>query len=307
MTPEEDSIKDLFNILRPEQITPRSGWQITPTNGFGPDPWVKRDDSSEQFRLADRPLAIIDAAVQFKLTALLIRTIKENPGRKIRFMDLGGGVRSRLVRDILKHPQFKGKIQATNIDPFAQELTTEQLVAEGINANDLTIARRDLFEMAVEPESADIVFSWQFLDHLTGEHLVEALNLAALLLAPGGVGLLQEQWKTNRGFGDFDISITPGRFPRQDSGYLQKIADRHNCMIESSYGETTLDGRTHIFGAGTNLLVLLKGKYGKYPNFRDFNTAFPEIEEVAAWCRTTHKKILEKEKEWQDRENNGKK
>ncbi len=233
--------------------------------------------------MSNRPFEIVDHYVNYKFLALIIKKIKENPNRKVIILDLGGGVESKTARGILGHPFLKGKVKVINSDLFARQISQEELEAEGINKEDILITNEDFsIDRSIEDNSVDAIISYQVLDNIGDKKLIPTLENAARVLAPGGEAYMDEMWRITRGTGfGGPFMVFPGLL--QSGGALQGIANRQNVLISSTHRETTLDGRTFIFGAGFGMIYMAKpytkGVYD-FPNVNDFNLSFPEISEA---------------------------
>jgi len=266
-------------------VPPRVGWKVNRSEiEQGPVFSAGREDNSESFYLSNRTFEAIDKYLSYKLLALILKKIKENPNRPITILDVGGGVLSECVRGILRHPHLKGRVKCINIDLFAQPMEKAQLAAEGIDPEALTVLNADFLEQEIPPNSADIAISYQVLDNFDPSKIQAFLAKVAATLAPNGEAYLNENWYLTRsaimgGWAFFPMPFAPS--PGFNQHWLQQIANEHNVYIASAFGETRLDGTTHIMGSGTGLVYMGKTDLnGRTPNPSDFTLAFPEIHEA---------------------------
>lgn len=274
-----DRIKDWDESSLPElEIPPREGWEVSVVqNEKGLFCVASNSAVFEEFLLTNRHFEVIDYYANCKFLGLIIKKIKENPGRKIVILDLGGGVDSEAVRGILKHPFLKGKVKVINADMFARSIPEKELQAEGIDPNNIVIVNEDFATGAsVEDNSVDAVISYQVLDKISNARLLLVLDNVARVLAPGGETLMDESDRITR-HATFEPFIV---FPYGIlGGPLQDIANRRVVLISSTHRETLLDGRTHIVGAGYGMIYMAKaytpGRYN-FPQI-DFSLAWPEI------------------------------
>ena len=90
------------NTIQPDTDPPlKSGWSFDP-DPLHPTCWrALRDDKSESFLLSDREFESVDYYTSHKLMALILKKIKENPGRRITIVDAGGGMASKCCRGML--------------------------------------------------------------------------------------------------------------------------------------------------------------------------------------------------------------
>ena len=271
-------------------IPPKEGWRSTVEESeYGPVWTVFRENSTEYFGLSNRSFEQLDYYMSYKLMALLIKKTKENPDRKIVILDVGGGALSECMRGMLRHPFLKGKIQCINVDIFAQPMFAEQLTAEGIDPSDLFISSADFLEADVMDNSVDIAWSYQVLDFMTDERKVDVLEKTARVLAPGGEAYHNESWKFTPMAGIFEWEVRPHLVQPQGFGVsssfnaqkpqLQEIADAHDVCISPAFGETTLNGHTHLMGGSMSPFVYMGKSYqdGMPPGKMDLGLAFPEI------------------------------
>ncbi len=210
--------KPLPNIGTPA----REGWKVSSIVQDGGLLLAEREDGTEGFVLTNRSFEQTDYYLSYKLLATLIKKIKENPGRKITVLDIGGGVLSECMRGMLKHPFLKGKIQCINIDPFAKAMVPEELEAEGISPRDLLVVPDDFLTCFVTEEAMDVIFSYQVLDHMSDEKVSVFLKKAAAALAPGGEAWINESARLN-GYSDpFRPWMIMPRFNQpQEADWLQ--------------------------------------------------------------------------------------
>lgn len=243
-------------------------------------------DTDEGFLLSNRTFEQIDGYSSYKFLALLIKKIKENPGRQIVVLDIGGGVMSENIRGMLRHPYLKGKIKCVNVDLFVRKFSPEELEEEGINPKDISILREDFLETTLEEGTADVIFSYQVLDYVRDDKFYPFIDKAAKMLANGGEAYLDEYWKLTRWTGmdgGFMVLPYPPDYSSEVYGGspLHKIAYANHVLISSTFKEETLDGQLHIFGAPHGLLHIGKPydspQGHKFPDKRDHRLAYPEI------------------------------
>ncbi|MBL4693842.1 class I SAM-dependent methyltransferase, partial [Candidatus Gracilibacteria bacterium] len=179
----------------------RRDWDIvTLQTAAGPDYVAKKKGHisgivEAQYRLTNRSFKDLDTYMSHKLLALLIKKTNENPGRKIVVLDIGGGILSRATREMLQHPQLRGKIICKNVDPFAQEPDPAELEKEGIEPQDLEVINAEFLKVDLDEDSADIVWSYQFLNHAPPEIIDQTIMEVARVLAPNGEAYLNENWR----------------------------------------------------------------------------------------------------------------
>lgn len=278
-----ERIREWDSSPLPELDVPaREGWSIgVEKNERGPVSYASNPVGAEGFFLSNRPFEVIDYYVSYKFLALFIKKIKENPGRKIVILDLGGGVESEAIRNVIKHPFLKGKVKVINADLFARNISKEELQEEGIDPEDIVITNEDFAtDTSIGDNTVDAVMSFQVLDNISDARLPLVLENVARVLAPGGEALMDEFWRITRGVGFFStLSVFPGATFGEGGGFLQKIADRHEVLIDSTYRETRLDGTTHVFGGGSGMIRMAKPYDSGRFNFpgMDFRLSFPEI------------------------------
>lgn len=259
---------------------PRAGWQLENKTGIWPGYWAMRDDQSESFRLTDREFKMIDESMSYKLLATILCKIKERKGEPVRIIDIGGGVKSECLRGMLRHPNLANHIQCTNIDPFAHEFADEDLEDEGIAPRKLTIIKDEFEEANIPAESADIIFSYEVVNHLAVKKRPAFFDKIGKILAPNGEAHIKAQDLVPSSIFN-RWAIVPG-IPMDDDHWLVQLANRHRLYVTPSFGETTLDGRTHIMGSPLGFLYMSKWKDEDRagPTGTDFNNAFPEIREA---------------------------
>jgi hypothetical protein len=310
------------------EIPDRDGWKVEAIMKDDELPAYQafretdKDDEKEWCLLTNRRFENLDKYASYKLLALIIKKIKENPDRKAVVLDLGGGALSTAARGMLKHPFLKGKIRCINIDMFAMDVPPEVLEEEGIEPDDLTVLNRDLADPNLLNRFlegvADVVISHQVLDKVRDDRLPAVLGNVAGMIKPGGEAYLQEQWRItmNRdGFFGMPLNITPlpgvdlfpgAQFDEQtgltsfegngscyytkdlptEDAWLKKIAVENDVWFRSTYGETQLNGSTHLMGGGSGMIYMCKGYRSRQgrpsdmPTMNDFRLAWPEIVEA---------------------------
>lgn len=286
--------------IQPVQAPSRANWEVRHQNVSKrvSVPWATKEDNTEDYILTDRPLELIDRSSKYKLTAMLIKQLKQHPDRDVRVLDVGGGVASLAMRGMLKHPMFRNRIRATNIDLFAASLSSEQLIAENIDPNRLRIIRDDILtwnpdshEAEHGSEGFDLILGWESINNMPGNKLYPVIEKCAALLAPGGELIVRDDRIAGRsGINPWMIVPLPS-FPGFPTNAMQKIANEHDVMIVPSFCEEELDGRLFLFGGGAGLLLMRKTD-PKNPMVspKDYDTAFPEIHEAI----TQHERWWEK-------------
>lgn len=267
-------------------VPQRPGWKTGISDmglvavGVAPMLVVARDDNSECFPIMNRTFEDIDRYhLSYKLLALIIKKIKENPDKKITIVDVGGGVQSMCLRGILNHPMLKGKIKCINIDPFARRLSPAELQQEGINPDDFYVVSEDIMEANIPENSADVLLSIQMLDFLSDKRLPLVLDRIAAILAPNGEAYLNERWRITANCDFFNPwQVFPHGF-RED--WLQGIANKHETYMTVGYGDTQLDGSCHLMGSPQSPFLYMSKKRpdGNFPTM-EFELAWPEITEA---------------------------
>lgn len=274
-----DRVRDVDRSPLSElDVPPCNGWEVSVSQEKrGPIYTAFNPAIPEEFKLSNRHFEVIDYYVSYKFLGLIIKKIKENSGRKVVVLDLGGGVNSEAVRGILRHPFLKGKVKVINVDLFARNIPREELEAEGIDSNDIVIINEDFATgTGVPDDSVDAVISYQVLDYVVSVNFSLVLDNVARVLAPGGEALIDESQRTNRMATFEPFLVFPHGFP---GGFLQEISNRRCVTISSTYRETRLDGITSIIGAGRGMLHMAKSYPQRKYNFPqlDFSLAWPEV------------------------------
>jgi len=262
----------------PENISPpeRKGYEILPDNlrhtidadGSIIPSAKKHGENQPTIMLTNRGFEMIDTMVSYKFLGMIIKKIKENPGRKVVVLDIGGGVKSRALRDMLSHPFLKGKIECINVDLFAAP----------IQENGLTVINENMANCPLPDESVDAIMSIQALNYMDDDEFFKTLEQIGRILKKGGEAYLD----------------TDGTFARDErDAALYSFPQMYNIptWIRSLWGRkahysmtlrvTNLHGETHVFGYSSPMLHIGKTyENGEpcYPN--DFRLAFPEIIEA---------------------------
>jgi len=269
------------------EVPAREGWETQksswPTIDFDGTQTLDATSSKHQewCMLTNRPFEVLDEVVHYKFLALILKKIKENPERKIQIVDLGGGHSSTAARGILTHPHLKGKIQVTNLDLFAKQIPPEELKAEGIDPEDLTILNEDFAEHSLSDNSIDVIISFQCLCYLNDERFQTALVRMAKMLTPGGEALLDEEGPVQR----LPYLRIPGHpyFPpfNMDPDFWYNHIMTKGVYTSSTTRERNIDGSSHIMGSSPRMLQMVKAHSDRrIPNPNDFHLAFPEIQKA---------------------------
>lgn len=271
-----------------------SGWRIDMEgDGEWEFPLAERNDGSEYFSLTNRPFAAIDEFVTYKFIALILKKINENPGRKIIVMDIGGGVLSRAAIDILRHPLMCGKVRVINVDPFARQLTSEEIAQCGISPEDLIIIPGEFARCQIPEGSIDAVISYQVLNFMTDRHFLETNFKLASILAPGGEAYLDNDGAIER---DRNIySGVPVTYPRTYESSRTFMRDYRWLMaqgvrIDETSKEVSAIDDTVLTEKPTKMIHMGKRSISRfshglqihrYPAMNEFSAAWPQLGEVA--------------------------
>ncbi len=264
-------------------IPERDDWEITEgsiwidIDGFK-IPFAKSDEVMIQ--LTNREFKELDEAVNYKFLALIIKKIKENPGRQIVILDIGGGIYSKAARGILKHPMLKDRVKCINVDLFAKEPTKEELEKEGLNPNNLTVINSDFAQSGLPDDSVDAVISWQALNYMDDQKFFEAITEIARILRPGGEAYMDIEGpyiRTER------VRELFG-FPSMEEFMAQRwriALQEKDVFFWQTLREMSLNGTCHTMGGGNSMLYMCKSKTNReMPQMNNFNLAFPEIREA---------------------------
>lgn len=244
------------------------------------------DDGAESFLLSDRPFELIDRASHYKIMAMLIKQLKQHPDRNVRVLDVGGGVHSVAMRGILKHPMFKDRVSATNIDLFGKQLDSYELIAEGVDPKRMKVIQGDVFEWDHTQEDKehggegfDLILAWESINNMPGDKLYPAIEKCAKMLAPGGEMIARDDRLAGGSAMNPWMVLPLFSFPGMYVQPLQRIANENDVMMVPTFCEETFDGRLFLFGAGAGLLLMRKtDPNNPIVSPKDYNAAFPEIQ-----------------------------
>lgn len=266
---------------------PRDGWTVDEqrfTNGSVL--CATLENGAEGFLLSDRPFELIDRSSRYKLMAMLIKQLKQHPDRNVRVLDFGGGMNSLAMRGILKHPMFKNRVSATNIDLFGKSPDSQELATEGVDPSKLRVICGDAFEWDSTQEDSehggegfDLILAWESINKISGPKVYPAIEKCAKMLAPGGEMIARDDRLAGRSGMDPWMVLPLFSFPGMYVSPLQRIANDHDVMMVPSFCEETFDGRLVLFGAGAGLLLMRKTD-PEHPMVspKDYGAAFPEIQ-----------------------------
>lgn len=263
-----------------------SGWRIDMQgDGDWEFPLAEREDGSEYFSLTNRPFEAIDEFVAYKFIALILKKINENPGRKITVMDIGGGVLSRASIDILRHPLMRGKVRVVNVDPFAKQLTPEEITECGVLQEDLIIISGEFARCPIPEGSVDAAISYQVLNFMTDQHFLETTFKLASVLAPGG-----EAYLDNDGVLERDRNIyggVPVTYPRTYEASRTFMRDHRWLMAQGVHISETSKELSAIeetvFTERPKRMIYMGKRSMEYrqPAMNEFSAAWPQLGEVA--------------------------
>ncbi|MBI4232694.1 class I SAM-dependent methyltransferase [Candidatus Peregrinibacteria bacterium] len=239
-----------------KDIPARKGWIIETHNlGSGDQYMARREDAQESTLLESHSFEEWDRELNFKLSALAFKALRQSPGGRMTMLDVGGGVDSRMLRTMLAKPAFAGKVHGINVDLFARDLDAAELSDQGLMAENLQVINGDIADCELPGDSVDLVTSMGVLDALPPDRQLAMLAQIARVLKPGGEATIDAYWLLRHQdlfrpwFTHPDLS---------DGSILQPIADQNGVVFSGSWRETSLDGRTHIFGCGHPLLTMMK-------------------------------------------------
>ncbi len=265
----------------------RAGWTVKQENlSNGPVLWATCDNGAEEYTLSDRPFELIDRASRYKITAMLIKQLKQHPDRNVRVLDVGGGVHSVAMRGILRHPMFKDRVSTTNIDLFGKQPDPYELIAEGVDPKRIRVIQGDVFEWDHAQEDSehggegfDLILAWESINNMPGEKLYPAIEKCAKMLAPGGEMIARDDRLAGRSAMSPWMVVPLFSFPGMYTSPLQRIANDNDVMMVPTFCEETFDGRLFLFGGGAGLLLMQKTD-PEHPvvSPKDYGTAFPEIQ-----------------------------
>lgn len=284
-TPESYPLASQVEIAEPSE------WGLYPSLlPNGTTVMVAHNAYGEHFLLTDNYFEEIDQTVSKKISALLVKKVKENPMRQIVAVDLGGGSFSSAALGLAgqRHPFLAGRIYAANIDPFANEIPREQLMAWGINPNNFKTLRKDFLRIEGCENAADIVVSYQVLPYMKLGRLIGAIDKVAAILAPGGEAYLEEGGRLVQGAANWKLVPRQGTVLWQHPAFnrLQAIADSRGVVIAATHCETPIDGTSPIIMPDSRGGMIYVGKLhpdrsaDAQPRPDDFQLAYPQISGV---------------------------
>jgi len=266
-------------------------WQSTGDYEF---PLVERNDKSEYFSLTNRPFEAIDDFITHKFIALILKKINENPGRKITVLDIGGGVLSRAVIDILRHPLLKGKVTVINVDPFAKQMTPEEIEEQGIEQGDLIIIPAEFAQCYLPDGCVDAAISYQVLNYMTDDHFKETIFKLARVLAPGGEAYLDNDGSLDRQRSIFyGVPVTYPRTFESSRTYrrdFQWFRNQGVYIDETCKEVSAIDEDAPIINQKPSRMIYM-GKCSsytfngqqmvRYPTMNNFSSAWPQLGEIS--------------------------
>jgi len=258
-------------------IKERDGWTIGKNSGVEDKsgnqlPFAKSKEA--QIILSNREFKEIDEYVNNRFLALILKKIKENPNRQTVVLDLDGGVYSKPVRGILRHPMLKGRVKCVNIDLFAVDIPREILEQENINPDDLVVLNEDFAQNNLPDNSVDAIISWQAMNYMDDATFYKAITEVARILAPGGEAYLNMSGLYVRDR-DYNVLSFPSMEEYAAQPWRQEL---YNRGIFFQCFETEDENHTR---EGTSTMIhMAKKKGNSYPFLDDFDLAFPEIEEA---------------------------
>lgn len=265
----------------------REGWKVEHFDENYPLYTARRLDGKESYFLSNRPFELIDRVSNHKILAMLIKQLKQHPDRDVRVLDIGGGVYSVAVRDMLRHPMLKDRIRCASVDLFAEEFSAEDIEDDGIDPKRLRIIRGDFLEQPTPEKGFDLILSWEALNHVPGPKLYPMLEKAAAMLSPGGEFIARD----DRIAGSMErwVVMPLPEFPQMEGfddfqGPLQMIANKHDVLITPSFCQEKLNGTVNLMGAGHGLLLMRKGNpedpRDALESPRKYDAAYPELKDA---------------------------
>lgn len=142
---------------------------------------------NEEFFVANRSFEMIDGFFSQEISNSIQTLRAAKPDKKVRILDLAGGIESQAVKDIKE--QFGDSVQAVNID-FAHNVQKGQ-GAERIQG--------DATRLPIADACIDIIYSRQFLPFLrrfSSKHKLQVekvLSEIARVLTPGGIAFIDDE------------------------------------------------------------------------------------------------------------------